>query len=98
MSDFQDSAGAGDLGTDAIEQRAADWAVLRRNQRDWTEDRQVELDAWLSQSLAHRVAYLRIDAMWQRTQRLAALRTPMRPSKEVLVSRMSWWSRIAVVV
>jgi|HubBroStandDraft_2_1064218.scaffolds.fasta_scaffold45569_2 transmembrane sensor len=97
MSDFQDSAGPGDLGTDAIEQRAADWAVLRRNQRDWTEDRQVELDAWLSQSLAHRVAYLRIDAMWERTQRLAALRTPMRPSK-VLVSRKSWWARTAVVV
>jgi transmembrane sensor len=98
MSDLQGSAGPGDLGTDAIEQRAADWAVLRRNQRDWTEDRQGELDAWLSQSLAHRVAYLRIDAMWQRTQRLAALRTPMRPSEGARVPRKSWWSRIAVVV
>src|SRR5580692_1843737 len=98
MSDFQDSAGPGDLGTDAIEQRAADWAVLRRNRRDWTVGRQAELDAWLSQSLAHRVAYLRIDAMWQRTERLAALRTPMRPLQEVRVSRKSWWSRIAEVV
>lgn len=98
MSNLLDSAGPNDLDTDAIERRAADWAVLRRNRRDWTEDRQAELDAWLSQSLAHRVAYLRIDAMWERTQRLAALRTPMRSSKDVLVSRKSWWSRIAVVV
>ena len=35
MSDFQDSAGSGDLGTDAIEQRAVtDWSVLRRNRRE----------------------------------------------------------------
>jgi len=98
MSNLLDSAGPNGLNTDVIERRAADWAVLRRNRRDWTEDRQAELDAWLSQSLAHRVAYLRIDAMWERTQRLAALRTPMRPSKGVLVLRKSWWSRIAVIV
>lgn len=98
MSDFQGSAGPDDIGTDAIEQRAADWAVLRRNRRDWTADRQAELDAWLSQSLAHRVAYLRIDAMWQRTQRLAALRAPMRPLEDIRVSRKNWWSRLAVVV
>ena len=57
-----------------IEARAADWVTERHNAKTWTEDEQARLDAWLAQSLAHRVAYVRLNAAWRRTHRLAALR------------------------
>ena len=37
-----------------------------------------ELENWLIQSIAHRVAFLRLDLEWKRTERLAALR-PLKP-------------------
>jgi transmembrane sensor len=57
-----------------VEARAADWVTERHNAKTWSEDGQARLDAWLAQSLAHRVAYVRLDAAWRRTHRLAALR------------------------
>lgn len=62
----------------AIEEIAADWAQ-RRHFWNWTEQNQVELDAWLAQSLAHRVAFMRLDATLQRGKRLIALKTPPTP-------------------
>jgi transmembrane sensor len=62
----------------AIEERAADWAQ-RRHFWNWTEQNQVELDAWLAQSLAHRVAFMRLDATLQRGKRLIALKAPPTP-------------------
>ena len=53
--------------------RAADW-LQRREFWNWSEADQAALDAWLDESLAHRVAYHRLEAAWQRTDRLAALR------------------------
>jgi|SRR6185437_119104 len=82
----------------AIEDRAADWVSIRRNQKDWTADLQGELDAWLAQSLAHRVAYIRIDATWRRTERVVALRRPMRDGGHRGTSSRILWARIAVVV
>jgi transmembrane sensor len=58
-----------------IRARASDWVVERRVPENWSEDTQAEFDAWLSESPAHLVAYLRLDAAWNRTERLAALRT-----------------------
>lgn len=63
--------------TTTIEDLAAGWVVDRCNQSDWTLERQAMLDAWLAQSVAHRVAYVRIEASWRRSDRLAALRRPM---------------------
>ena len=82
----------------AIEISAADWVAARRNRRDWTDDRQVELDAWLARSLANRVAYLRIDATWRRTDRLAALRGPMREPADRGAPRRAFWMRVAIVM
>ncbi|HEY4123588.1 MAG TPA: FecR domain-containing protein [Rhizomicrobium sp.] len=59
-----------------IETRAAEWIVARRVREDWDDARAKELDAWLAQSPAHTVAYLRLDNAWGRTERLAALRPP----------------------
>jgi transmembrane sensor len=58
-----------------VEARAADWVTEQHNAKTWTEDGQMRLDAWLAQSLAHRVAYVRLNAAWRRTHRLAALRS-----------------------
>jgi transmembrane sensor len=62
----------------AIEEIAADWAQ-RRHFWNWTEQNQAELDAWLAKSLAHRVAFMRLDATLQRGKRLIALKTPPAP-------------------
>jgi transmembrane sensor len=55
-----------------IEQQAADWLV-RRDAGDWTAQDQQQLDAWLSASARHKVAFLRLDAAWSEAGRLQAL-------------------------
>ena len=80
----------------SIEDLAAGWVVDRGNQKDWTSERQAELDTWLAQSVAHRVAYVRIEAGWRRSDRLAALRSPMHGHHmESAPSRKMIWARIA---
>ncbi len=56
-----------------IEERAARY-LARRHEPQWTAQDQAELDAWLKESTAHEVAYLRLEYGWQKTDRLAALR------------------------
>jgi transmembrane sensor len=81
----------------AISLMAAEWVADRRNTEDWTSERQAELDTWLAQSLAHRIAYIRIEATWRRTERLAALRHTAHEPKNDGAARRSFWTRIAVV-
>lgn len=81
-----------------IEDCAADWVAIRRNPKDWNAALQAELDAWLAQSLAHRVAYIRIDATWRRTARVVALRRPMRNAVHRGIPRSLLWTRIAIVL
>lgn len=77
------------------EAAAAEWVAARRNPEDWTSERQAELDAWLAQSIAHRVAYVRIDSTWRRTERIAALRRPMRERPEPIRSQRGWRTSVA---
>ena len=63
-----------------IDAAAADW-LQRRHFWDWSEDDQAAFDAWISQSLAHRAAYLRLSDIWNRTGRLVALRPQARASR-----------------
>lgn len=53
-------------------ERAADW-IQRKRFWNWSEDDQAALDAWLAQSSANSIAYLRLEAAWDRAERLAAL-------------------------
>ena len=46
-----------------IEQHAADWLV-RRDAGDWAPRDQRALEAWLSASARHKVAFLRLEATW----------------------------------
>jgi len=65
------SAPAEDI--DALSRSAAVW-IERRDFGVWGEDEQAQFDAWLSASPAHRIAYLRMEAGWKRTELLGALR------------------------
>ncbi|MBD9480862.1 FecR domain-containing protein [Pseudoxanthomonas sp. PXM02] len=55
-----------------IEAQAADW-LARRDAEDWTTGEQQALDAWLSASSRHKVAFLRVQSAWNETGRLQAL-------------------------
>jgi len=55
-----------------IERTAADW-LARRASEDWCEADEARLEAWLAESAAHRVAWLRLKAAWLKSDRLKAL-------------------------
>ncbi len=65
-----------------IEAEAAAW-LEHRNHATWTDVDQSAFDIWLAQSLAHRIAYLRLEEAWRFADRLAALKseTPRRESR-----------------
>ncbi|MGJ7564754.1 FecR family protein [Variovorax sp. GB1R11] len=67
--------------TDAerIESAAADW-LARRDSGSWGDTDQQQLDAWIAESVAHRIAWLRLSSAWQRADRLSALRAPPAPA------------------
>lgn len=58
-----------------IETEAAAW-VRRRHFFDWSEEDQAMLDAWLAESISHRVAYWRMESGFARAEKLVALREP----------------------
>lgn len=73
MSGFEEDAEALDKRT--VEMRAAEF-VERRDGADWTDGDEQRFAQWLEEASAHRVAFLRLNASWRRTERLAALRAP----------------------
>jgi transmembrane sensor len=81
-----------------IEASAAAW-LERRNFAAWSAQDQAALDSWLDREIAHRVAYVRLNTAWNRTQRLAALRQPM--NEQGAPAAKGWFSplllRIAAV-
>ncbi len=65
--------------TNQIEEAAGRWLELH-DFGGLTAEAQASFESWLSVSLAHRAAYVRLRSAWERTERLAALREPMRPA------------------
>lgn len=55
-----------------IERAAAAW-LARRDAGGWTDQDQAELEAWLDEATAHRVAWIRLEAAWREAGRLKAL-------------------------
>jgi transmembrane sensor len=55
-----------------VEDQAAAWLIKRDSGR-WSEADQLALDRWLEASTAHVVAFIRLEATWQRTDQLKAL-------------------------
>lgn len=60
-----------------IEAAAADF-LQRRRFENWGVAQQIDLDTWLRESDARRVAFWRLEATMTRIERLAALRAPAR--------------------
>jgi len=52
-----------------IERDAALW-LARRDAGGWSDRQQAALDAWLAGNVAHRVAFLRLEAAWDEAARL----------------------------
>ncbi|KRB05006.1 FecR domain-containing protein [Lysobacter sp. Root690] len=74
-------------GSRQIERDAAAW-LARRDGGDWSPGDQMEFDAWIAQSTAHRVAWLRLRAAWAQSDRLKALAAGV-PAGEV-PARGAW--------
>jgi transmembrane sensor len=55
-----------------IEAAAAAW-FERREWSDWDATSEKALEAWLSEATAHRIAFIRLQAAWERAERLRAL-------------------------
>ncbi len=66
----------------------------------WSESEDADLETWLDESFAHRVAYWRLEAAWEQTDRLAALRLPMRHQSTPTRPARNWtfFARIAAAV
>ena len=81
-----------------IEQVAAQW-INRAESADWRPQDQAQLDAWLEQDTAHRVAWLRLKSIWQRADRLAAVRgtQPPRLRRRVISTRWAVAATVALV-
>jgi transmembrane sensor len=68
---------------------AAEWLQKQRFWA-WADEDQIALDAWLAESPAHQVAYWRLDAAWDRTQRLVALGPAMREPQKGSGRKSIW--------
>lgn len=79
------------IGAKELNDRATAW-LERREFGDWDEGDQAELDVWLSQSQAHCAAFWRLEAAWDRTHRLVALRLPQ--SEQVAGPRKPFWRNV----
>ena len=79
------------LSTDSevIEEEAVHW-VVKRDSGKWTEANQAQLDAWLGEHVAHRIAFLRLEAAWVKCDRLRVLGAGVEPG--VVPPRGSWGS------
>lgn len=72
--------------------------LQRREFESWNEADERELSDWLAQSKAHCAAFWRLEAAWERTHRLAALKQEwLRPTNSARAPRHThqWSVRIA---
>ncbi|HEV2563009.1 MAG TPA: FecR domain-containing protein, partial [Rhizomicrobium sp.] len=76
------------LDATSVDVRAAEWLQKQRFWA-WSNEDQVALDAWLEESSAHQVAYWRLDAAWDRAQRLVAL-GPVAAKSETARNKTLW--------
>jgi len=94
-----DSVAPQEFDAHGIGMQAAAW-IQRRDFDDWTQADEAALDAWLNESPAHRVTFVRLDFGWQRTTRLAALKRPESTAVRPECGRpaLSTTGRVAVAI
>jgi transmembrane sensor len=64
------------MNTKMVQAAAASWILRQRDGAGWSAEDQKAFDSWLEESLAHRIAFLRLHAVWQDADRLRVLRKP----------------------
>lgn len=79
-----------------LEAQASDW-LTQREFGEWNEAREAQLQAWLARSAHHRTAYWRMKALWSDSERLAALRSPMR-RVPAPVAKIRIWPKVTAAV
>jgi len=78
-----------------VQSSASEW--LERRERDgWSERDQQEFDSWLVASPAHVIAYMRVEDVWNRANRLRALNHPEH-DRAAAFDRWPLLARIAAV-
>lgn len=80
-----------------IEQSAADWLQRRRYWKNWSDSEQEALDDWLSQSMTHRVAYWRLEAVMDRAERLSVLHPQKMQRPFAAPQKTSSWKMLRIV-
>lgn len=80
-----------------IEEIAAQW-ISRADSPDWSPLEAEQLQAWLDEATAHRVAWLRLRSVWQRSDRLAAVRGTQAPRVQRRAHPMHWAMAAAVAL
>lgn len=70
-----------------IEELAGQW-LARRDGAQWSEQDEAEFQAWLNESTAHTVAFVRLEAAWKQAKRLKALSGDVAPGR--VPSTTSW--------
>lgn len=76
-----------------IEQEAATW-LARQDDETWSETDDAAFGRWLNQCIEHEVSFYRLESAWRAADRLAALRTPARPTGSA--PRMGIWRPWAI--
>jgi transmembrane sensor len=80
-----------DLPAREVKATAAEW-FERRNFWEWSAENEAAFAEWLNASLAHRAAYVRVEAAWKRTERLTVLKSSVRrPQQPVPRERSRFW-------
>lgn len=74
----------------AIEDKAIDW-LIRKEDPDWSQADEAELDAWLEESMANRAAYLRVEHGWEEANRVRSLGDWDAPTAGGGYQSMSKW-------
>lgn len=77
---------------------AARW-IVAREEPDWTEMDQTQLDVWLAESDLNRVAFLRLEQSWREADRIGSLGPALMPETlhgdRALHRRMKRWVPLA---
>jgi len=68
------------MDSQQIEELAARW-LARRDGSDWSERDEAEFQAWVGESTAHMVAFVRLEAAWKQAKRLKALSAGVPPGQ-----------------
>jgi transmembrane sensor len=82
------------VGAMDVEAKAAAW-LREKHFEDWNAARQAAFEAWLSESSAHRVAAIRLEAAWSKTERINALYRSAQGASSVGERRWPRWGAVS---